>query len=153
MLTLTTYEAWFEALKPSMVSNVYNIDIHSINITQEIKSELQKGKLLVLFKPEIKADGASVDAAYERWECLFFIIENLSLKGNSNETERKRIRNDTLETSRLIKKLIFSTAADNSQCHFFKTINHSSVNHQFIGPVFNSMYGWLTEFSFLVPVF
>lgn len=153
MTDLSTYEAWFEGLKPELINNVYHIDIHNINVNQELKSELQKGKLLVLFKPEIKPAGGSVDSAMERWNCLFFVIEKILLKGDSNAAERKRVRNETLNTSRAIKKMMFDIASGTSGCHFLRTVEHMSFEHNFVGPVFVNMYGWSTEFSFLVPVF
>lgn len=148
MLELNTFEEWFESL--DCVNNIYHIDIHNININQELKSEFQKGKLLVLFKPEIKPDGGSLDAPMEKWECMFFVLEKLTLKG-ADEAERKRVRNETLNVSRLIKQKMFETGADISLCHFFNHINHLSVSHNFVGPVFLNMYGWVTEFSFSIP--
>ena len=148
MLQLNTYEEYFESL--SLVNNVYHIDIHNINVNQELKSDLQKGKLLVLFKPEIKPDGGSLDAPMEKWECMFFVLEKLTLKG-ADETERKRVRNETLSVSRQIKQKMFETAADIHLCHFLNHINHNSVSHNFVGPVFINMYGWATSFSFSIP--
>lgn len=153
MLSLNTYESWFEALSPSLVSNVYHIDIHSINVTQELKSSLQEGKLLVLFSPEIKTSGGSIDSAIDNFECLLFVLEKVNLKANNSEAERKRVRNETLAVASDIRDLMFQIAADiEIPCHFLKNINHSSVSFNKVGPVFSNMYGWALGFSISAPI-
>ena len=151
--SLNLYEAWFEAQSPSVVNNVYHIDMHNINVNQELKSDLQKGKLLVLFSPEIQTTGNSVDRAFDSYKSVFFVVHSVNLKANNAEALRKTVRNDTLEACKSIRNNILAIVSDDTiQCHFFKNADFRSFKFNKLGPVFVNMYGWACEFEFKVPI-
>jgi hypothetical protein len=150
--TLDVFYNWFEGLKPSIIDNIYDIDVHNTNVNQELKSNLQIGTLLVMFSPEIDTAGENIDNSSDLYSGMIFIIKKLERKSDGGEAERKKVLNDTLQTAKAIRKEIFKIASDVSiDCHFWKRIEHRSVKFRKLGPVFNNMYGWTMEFSFFVP--
>jgi hypothetical protein len=148
--TLSDYEDFFEELKiKEIVDNVYPIDIHDINVNDDIKSSLQNGTLLVIVSPEIGSVGNNVDSIMDKWDCMIFILQKVNLKASDSFNKRKEVRNDTLEVCKNIRKEILKIT-DNIDilCHPFKNIDAGSFKFQKMGPTFNCMYGWAMSFSF-----
>jgi len=150
--TIEMFLDWFDSLTPLLLDNVYLIDVHNTNLHQELKSNLQKGTLLIVFAPEIDTVGEYIDNASDLYSGTVFILKKVVFKSDGGEAERRQVLNDTLKTAKAIRKKIFDIASDISVCHFWKRIDHRSVKFRKIGPLFNNMYGWTMEFSFFVPI-
>jgi hypothetical protein len=151
---LSVYESWFDALvSQSIISRVYHIDIHNINLEQEIKSAYQGGILLVLFSPEINEVGSNIDGSLDEYSAMAFFMKKVNIKTDDAVAQRRQIRNDTLQAAFNVREEMRKIARNNDiPCHFFQHIRPETFSFQKIGPQWDNFYGWVMQFKFQIPL-
>jgi len=150
---LNDLENWFESLvQKGIYDKCYAIDVHNLNLEQEIKSAYQKGIMCVMFSPEIHEAGSSFDDTFDTYSMVCFFVQKINFKQNNSIADRKEIRNATLEAAKAVRKEIKDIVKNyDIPCHFFKYTVQNSFHFQKVGPLWDNLYGWSMEFSFQIP--
>lgn len=152
--SLSVYESWFDALvAQNIVNKVYHIDMHNVNVEQEIKSAYQSGTLLILFSPEIQEVGASIDGSLDEYSGIAFFMKKIQFKGDNSAQVRRETRDLTLKAAFDVREEMRKIARNSDiPCHFFKFIKQDSFSFNKVGPQWDNFYGWAMSFKFQVSL-
>lgn len=131
-----------------IVPNFYPFDETELSFLGGLKS-ITAGQCLVPFVPSMKPTGDNMDAMFDVWECMVWIVDKFSDKTTNRIEKLRANRSETLASINKLRAKMFESART---CHFLKGIKPDTIKIERIGPVADVYYGWSMSFDIEVNI-